>query len=260
MGTMIRVLASSAIQQFRTSIGRPMFRFCVVAQPLIFGLLLGFIYLESSPTDFTLYAVFGSGLSAFWSSICFSSASDIHRERWYGTLEIIYAAPAGFSRIVLGKILGNTLWGLFSVLLSLMVVLAGFGKTLVVARPLWLLLGLTLLTIALVAIAYLFAALFTLSRSARVLMNFMEYPVYILCGMLFPQEALPAFLLPLSALLAPAWAIRILRLAILGAPNQAFLPLLGWLLALTLAYIVLALRMFSRIDQKCRVDATLEVY
>ncbi len=135
-----------------------------------------------------------------------------------------------------------------------------FGKEVVVAQPLWLLAGFVLMTVSLVAIAYLFAALFTLSRNARVLMNFMEYPVYILCGMLFPLEELPKVLSPLSALLAPAWAVKILRLAVFGAPDQKFLVPVAGLLILTLAYSVLAVLMFRVIDRKCRVDATLEVY
>ncbi len=119
MRKIINVLVSNSFQQFQMSINRPMFRFCVIAQPIIFGLLLGMMYLKKSPEDFMLYAVLGSGLSTFWSSICFSSASDINRERWYGTLENLFAAPVGFKWIVLGKILGNSLWGLISILISI---------------------------------------------------------------------------------------------------------------------------------------------
>lgn len=86
-----------------------MFRFCVIAQPIIFGLLLGMIYLEKSSVDLHFIQYLAVVFSTFWSSICFSSASDIHRERWYGTLETIYAAPAGFKWIVLGKIIGNSI-------------------------------------------------------------------------------------------------------------------------------------------------------
>ena len=254
------VLTSSAVQQFKTSIGRPMFRFCVIAQPIIFGLLLGMIYLEKSSVDFTLYAVLGSGLSTFWSSICFSSASDIHRERWYGTLETIYAAPAGFKWIVLGKIIGNSLWGFLSICLSVTVVTLFFDKSLVIAQPLWLGIGLSLMTASLIAIGYLFAALFTLSRNARVMMNFMEYPVYILCGILFPLEMLPKVVQVLSYAFSPTWAVKILRFAVAGGEVSEVLPYVYGLISLTLIYGLFSVVMFNRIDVKCRVDATLEVY
>lgn len=256
----MNVLVSSALQQFRTSIGRPMFRFCVIAQPIIFGLLLGMMYMERSDMDFTLYAVFGSGLSTFWSSICFSSASDIHRERWYGTLETIYAAPAGFKWIVLGKIIGNSIWGFFSICLSFTVVTLVFNKAIVVANPLWLLIGIALMTLSLVAIGYLFAALFTLSRNARVLMNFMEYPVYILCGILFPLEQLPLFIRSISYAFSPTWAVKIIHYAVWGGTWGQVMPYVAGLLALTVSYGLFSLLMFERIDVKCRVEATLEVY
>lgn len=256
----MNVLMASAVQQFHTSIGRPMFRFCVLAQPIIFGLLLGMMYMERSDMDFTLYAVFGSGLSTFWSSICFSSASDIHRERWYGTLETIYAAPAGFKWIVLGKIIGNSIWGFLSICLSFTVVTLVFQKSIVVTNLLWLVIGLSLMTVSLVAIGYLFAALFTLSRNARVLMNFMEYPVYILCGILFPLEQLPVFVRFLSYAFSPTWAVKIIHYAVWGGTWQDVAPYIIGLLVLTAVYTIFSLAMFDRIDVKCRVEATLEVY
>lgn len=254
------VLYMSGIQQFKTSIARPMFRFCVIAQPIVFGLLLGMMYLKRSPEDFMLYAVLGSGLSAFWSSICFSSASDVHREKWYGTLENLFAAPIGFKWIILGKIIGNSVWGFLSVVLSVAVVSIGFQKPLIIASPLWLCIGLLIMTISLVAIAYLFAGLFTLSRNARVLMNFMEHPVYILCGILFPVELLPKALQVVSYMLSPTWAVKILQFAVRGGSVSEVLPYVAGLSVLTIIYATGAIVLFEQIDKKVRIHATLEVF
>ena len=111
-----RAMTSSAKIQFYSSMGRSMFKFCVIVQPFLMGLFLGMIYVNSSDLDFTTYALIGSGVSTFWSSICFSSASDIQRERWYGTLENIYVAPIGFTWIIFGKIIGNSIAGVLSIL------------------------------------------------------------------------------------------------------------------------------------------------
>lgn len=260
MRKIFNVLISNSVQQFQMSINRPMFRFCVIAQPIIFGMLLGMMYLKKSPEDFMLYAVLGSGLSTFWSSICFSSASDINRERWYGTLENLFAAPVGFKWIVLGKILGNSLWGLISILISITVVSIGFQKPLIITHPLWLLLGLLLMTLSLIAIAFLFSGLFTLSRNARVLMNCMEHPIYILCGMIFPLELLPAGIRWLSWLLSPTWAVKVLRYSVTGGPLSDVLPYMSGLALLTVIYAAIAIILFNVIDKKVRIDATLEVY
>ena len=260
MLNIIQVLFSSGSQQFKTSIGRPMFRFCVIAQPIIFGLLLGMIYLKKTPQDFMLYAMLGSGLSTFWSSICFSSASDIMRERWYGTLENLFAAPVGFKWIVLGKILGNSLWGLISFLISVSVVVIFFDKPIMIQEPLWLLVGFIFMTLSLIAIAYLFAGLFTLSRNARTLMNFFEAPIFILCGMMFPLEMLPKFILPLSYLFSPTWAVKILRFSVIGGETSEVLPFVIGIVILTALYSLMSILLFNQIDKKCRIDATLEVY
>ena len=256
----INAVIASASQQFKTSIGRPMFRFCVISQPILFGLILGMIYLEKSNIDFTLFTVFGSGLSTFWSSICFSSASDIHRERWYGTLETIYSAPVGFKWIVLGKIIGNSLWGVFSIGLSFSVVVLLFQRQIIIGNVSLLLIGLFLMTISLIAIGYLFAALFTLSRNARIMMNFMEYPVYILCGILFPLEQLPLLIRSFAYVLSPTWAVKIIHLAVSGNSFFSAINYIVGLVVITIIYGVLAVYFFEKIDVKCRVEATLEVY
>lgn len=260
MVNIFHVLTASGWQQFHTSFARPMFRFCVIAQPIIFGLLLGLMYLKAPSQDFMLYAVLGSGLSAFWSSICFSSASDIARERWYGTLENIYAAPAGFRWIILGKILGNSLWGLVSIFISVMVVSVVYQRPIIIASVPWLIGGLALMTVSLVAIGFLLAGLFTLSRNARMLMNFMEYPVYILCGILFPVDLLPGFLQVFAYTLSPTWAVQILRYAILGGNQQVAWQQVYGLSLLTVVYGISAIYFFHQIDRRCRIDATLEVY
>ncbi len=256
----LQVLVSSGFQQFQTSIGRPMFKFCVIAQPIVFGLLLGMMYLNKSPEEFMLFAVLGSGLSAFWSSICFSSASDVHRERWYGTLENLFAAPVGFKWIILGKILGNSAWGLVSIIISIGVVSIGFGKPLVIASPLWLAVGLSLMTLSLIAIAYFFAGLFTLSRNARVLMNFLEHPVYILCGILFPVELLPKAVQWFSYTLSPTWAVKILQFGVRGGSASEVMPYVGGLIVVSVIYMVIAIFLFERIDKEVRIQATLEVF
>ncbi|MCD4713724.1 MAG: hypothetical protein K8R73_10620 [Clostridiales bacterium] len=91
-------------------------------------------------------------------------------------------------------------------------------------------------------------------------MNFMEYPVYILCGILFPIEQLPELLRYLAYGFSPTWAVKIIRYAVWGGTWNEVSPYIGGLMILTLGYLLISVIMFERIDAKCRVDATLEVY
>jgi len=242
------------------SIGRATFQFCVLAQPIVYGFILGMMYIGQSDETFTLYVLIGSGIVSFWSSICFSSASDISRERFYGTLENLFVAPGKFEWIILGKIIGNTIWGIISMVISATFVVLFFGKKIVIVNMFLFSIGLFLMVVSFIAIAFMLAGLFTLSRSARVLMNCMEHPVYILCGVVFPLSVLPKFILPLSYALSPTWAVQVIRLSIVGGEIGEITHNLSGLIGITVAYVILSIYSFKVIDQKARVDATLGVY
>lgn len=254
------MLSSSCKNQFLMSIGRATFQFCVLAQPIVYGFILGMMYLDQSDEAFTAYVLIGSGIISFWSSICFSSASDINRERFYGTLENLFAAPGKFEWIILGKILGNTVWGMISMVISAGFVILFFDKKIVINDYGLLAVGMALMIVSFIAIAFMLAGLFTLSRSARVLMNCMEHPIFILCGIVFPVEFLPSFLMPLSYSLSPTWAVKVIRYAIYGGDPALIQNSLVALIAVTVSYVVVSILSFQAIDRKARVDATLGVY
>lgn len=256
----IVAIIASAKQQFQMSIARSMFRFCVFFSPIVNGLILGMMYFNRSPEDFTTFAVFGSSLSSFWGTILFSSVSDIDRERFMGTLESIFIAPAGFLNILIGKILGNTFWGIITMLINISFVRLFFGRVILVEDPILLLLTLLIMTISMVAMALMLAGAFTLSRSARLAMNSLEHPIYILSGMMFPLSMIPSFFHPLSYLLTQTWAVKLIRLGISGGSSQEKTMLLLGLTGLTIFYAITCKYIYKVIDYRARVSSTLGVY
>lgn len=256
----MRAVITSAIVQMKQSIARPMFRFCVFLGPIFAGFLLGMIYKNKSISDFTLYAFLGSGMTTFWSSICFSSASDIDREKWVGTLPILFTAPIGFKTIVLGKILGNTFWGVVSFFISMFVVGVVFAYPIKFVNIPYLILIILLTILSMVALALILAGLFTISRKIRVLMNFIEYPMTILSGMVFPISILPQPLQWLSMILSPSWAMKGFELAINGGTSSEMIHIALGLSIITVIYFVLSYYIFERIDALCRINASLEVF
>ncbi len=253
----INAILSSAKIQFFSSMGRNMFRFCVIVQPVLMGLLLGMMYINSSDIDFTTYALLGSGVSTFWTSICFSSASDIQRERWYGTLENIYIAPIGFTSVIFGKILGNSLAGMMSTFISFLTVSLVYRRPIVLAHPFYFVLSIIMLMLCFMIIGFFMASFFTLSRNSRILMNFLEYPIFILCGFLFPIQLLPIYLQWFSNILAPTWAMKFIRFSVTG---EGSVMSLGVLIVLMVILYLASKLVYREIDKKCRVDATLGVY
>lgn len=80
-----RVIFSTMIVQMKQSFARPMFRFCLLANPMLNTILLYEMYKNSGEENFMAYVVLGAGLMGLWGCICFSSAGDINRERYSGT-------------------------------------------------------------------------------------------------------------------------------------------------------------------------------
>jgi len=254
------VIVTSAKQQFLLSIQRNMFRFCVFVSPLAQGLILGMMYMNRSSEEFTIYAVFGSSLASFWGTLLFSSVSDIDRERYMGTLESIFIAPAGFINILIGKIIGNTLWGIITMGINISFILLFFQKKLYVSDYGLVILTFFLFMIAMIIMALMMAGLFTLSRSARIAMNSLEHPIYILSGVMFPLSMLPFFVRPLSYLLAPAWAVRLFKLAVYDGAINSKLELLGGLIVVIIGYAVICKVLYKKVEYRVRVSATLGVY
>jgi ABC-2 type transport system permease protein len=255
-----RAFVSSATLQARQSFARPIFRFCLLAEPVLVGTVLFVLYKDASPEDFSAFAILGNALMSLWSVIVFSSCSDIQRERTMGTLEILSSAPMPFAFTMVGKMVGNTALGLLSFAVSLAVSVLAFGRPFVVRDFGAFALASGVSLGAFVAFSAFLAPVFWMSRNARGLMNAMEYPIYALCGVSFPVEALPGWLRPLSELLPPTHAARALRLAIRSGGGGLFDAATLTLVALSSAYALAAWLLFKIVDKRTRVRATLAAY
>ena len=245
----MRAILMSSRVQMKQSIARPMFRFCIFISPILSGILLGMIYQNRSIKDFMLYAFIGAGISTFWGSICFSSASDMDREKWMGTMPMIFTSPIGFENIIFGKILGNTFWGMFS-----------FGINIVFSNFLYFILITLLMIISMIAVGFMMAGLFTLSRKISVLMNVIDYPIIMLTGMVFPISIFPKFIQYISYLLSPTWAMEGYKLAIQGGSSEELLRVALILVFITTIYFIISIFLFKKIKKLCVVNGTLEVF
>lgn len=256
----MRVLLSSMRLQMKQSFARPMYRFCLIANPVLNTILLYEMFCNAGQENFAAYVVLGAGLMALWGCICFSSAGDIHRERWSGTLAPIFAAPAGFSRIILGKILGNTLLSLTTLLLSLLTAALVYRAPMALGSPACFAVAFLGLVLSFVVVSMVIACLLTLSRRTELYMNCIEIPLVLLCGLSFPIDVLPTWLQPLSRCLPPTWGVELLRMAVAGVRSERrFWLALGVLLLLTAAWALFALWLYRVIDRRVRITAGLEV-
>ena len=60
------------------------------------------------------------------------------------------------------------------------------------------------------------ASTFILYRNANAMSNLLEYPVWLVTGLLVPLSLLPGWVEPIGWVLAPTWGVEAIRAAALG--------------------------------------------
>ncbi len=244
----------------KQSFSRSMFRFCIIAYPILFSWTLYLIYKGQDTSEFISYVMLGTAVTSMWGSISFSSAGDIDRERFMGALQVIFSSPAKFSIIMFGKVIGNTILGFCSMVLSFAFVMVFFKVKLIVANPFYFALSIALGIVSFAFIAMMLSGLLAISRNTRVLMNCLDYPIFIFCGTVFPIDVLPIWTRPISYILSPTYVLKLARMSIVGISDYYnFYTHLISLIALTLVYLLLFIWLYRVIDIKAREEATLEV-
>lgn len=233
------------------------FIFATLLMPLIYA-LIAFGVLGAKATENGIYIAIGAGLAGLWSTLLFGSGNAITSERWTGTLENLAASPTPLWVIVFGKTLASTLQSLLSMVASYVLGSLVFGYPLVVAQPAAFGIALAVGLVSFIAFGLMLAPAFLLNPQIQQFQNAMEYPIYILCGFLFPIALLPFWTTPLSYILSPYWTARALQAASEGTLTLQQLGLdLLLMLLLGGIYLVISAVLFQVVLRKARVDATL---
>lgn len=231
--------------------------FGIIVQPLIIA-VLGLWMLGDKGEEFGIFVVIGSGMTGLWSSLLFISGNSITWERWTGTLEFLVGQPTPVPVIVFGKNFAHVLQSLLSMIASYLLTSIFFDFNLDIQQPILFGLSLLLTVIAFVTFGLIIAPVFVLSPSVQRWQNALEFPIFILCGFLFPIALLPGWTTPISYLLTPYWAARALHgTSSGGATLNEVLFSWGMLLVFSVLYLFLSRILFRVMIRKARIDATL---
>lgn len=248
--------------QLSLTLARPTFQIILVLQPIVMATIAYMIYRNTAQAgDFMAFVVIGSGIAGMWSSIAFSSAGDINRERAYGTLSALFFTPTSLVVIMLGKITANALLSVFSLVVSLVFAWLVLRVPLTLAYPWVFVLGLALFLIATNLFALALSSLFLVSRSTTVMQNFLEYPILIITGIFFPVTLLPGWAQVLGWPIPLTWGGELMRLAV--APNldtDALWVDVLILSGLSVVYLAAARALFQIMGRRVRVTAQLDLY
>jgi ABC-2 type transport system permease protein len=227
-----------------------------VILPIIFASMAYFMFRAGARPGSLLYVSLGAAMMGIWSSTLFGSGGAIQWQRWQGTLEYAIASPPPFILVLVPLTLATATVGLYSLVATLTWGWLFFDVPFTVDHPVQFVVALPAMVTGLGLLGLVMASTFVLWRNANALSNLLEFPVWLITGLLTGISILPGWVHPLSWVLAPTWGVRALRESALG--GDAWLDI-GMCLVLGAAYLVIGhfcLRYFERL---ARERATLAI-
>lgn len=155
-----------------------------------------------APEGFLLVGTFGMVL---WSSAVWTGGYAIEWERSEGTILSLFLTPASRTAVVIGYELGSLAIFVLPTIAVVTVLGIVAGAEVDIANPLAVATSALVLLGGTVAMGYVLAGAFVLTRRANMIANFIQSPIYLLSGMAVPVDDLPralqwfAYVFPISA-------------------------------------------------------------
>jgi len=225
-------------------------------QPVIFASIAFFMFEAGARPGTLLYVALGAGLMGVWSSTLFGAGGAIQWQRWQGTLEITVSAPTPFLLVMIPMTVSAASIGLYSIAATLFWGRVFFGVPLHFAHPWLFALALPATLLGLGLLGLVMASTFVLYRQASAFQNLLEYPVWLITGLLVPLALLPGWVLPIAWLLSPYWGMRAIRHSALGGDSLAAI---GMCVGLAAVYLVLGAVFLANFERLARKHATLSL-
>ncbi|GAA0548372.1 hypothetical protein GCM10010172_32750 [Paractinoplanes ferrugineus] len=222
--------------------------------PIVQATLAVYLFRSGGEQHRLIEAAVGAGLMGVWSSVLFGSGGAIQNQRWQGTLEMIMLAPRRPMLVILPITVATGLTGAYSLLATLTWGRLLYGIRLDFAHPAAFVVAAVVCVLALGMFGLLLASTFVLMRNANALTNALEYPIWLVSGMLVPITVLPAWTGPIAAVLPTTWGARALREATTGGPVW---PSIGICLAISLGCLILGGFAMTYVERRARAAATL---
>jgi ABC-2 type transport system permease protein len=251
---LFRVIAVGLALHFKMLSRSPFDLMVVIDSPLIFATFAHFLFSDMTGSALLVAAV-ASGVMGIWSSTTASGAGALQRQRRLGILELLVASPTPFWAVVLPITIAISAIGIYSLVTGLLYVHFIFGAPLVIDNWLGFVVAIPATIGSIGMLGFLFTSALVRFRTAFMIGNLFEWPVWTICGLLIPIAVLPAWVEPFSWLFAPTWGMNALRAAMTGTGsvwgNVAMCAVVSVAYG---ALAVLCLRVFLR---SARAHATL---
>ncbi len=254
MRRLIWVLAASFRFHLKATLKSTSTVLYLLLVPVVYATIAFFMYRAGAAEEAVLWIALAAGLMGLWSTTLAGSGMALQRERWSGTLELLFSTPPPFAVVLLGVALSTSAAGLYSLVATLVWGVLFFDVPLELAHPVLFAVSVPTTVLVLGLFGLVLAATFILYRQAFALVNLFEYPVWLITGLLVPLSLLPGWVEPISWLIGPTWGIQAVHQSATGGNP---LPELGAALALGVAYVGLGMLCLRYFERLARERATL---
>lgn len=228
----------------------------IIANPFFAVIFLGVVR-AARRDDLTSFAIVAPVLITQWAMALEISGNVVDADRHEGVLEGVVAAPTPFATVVLGRVAAVSALSLVAVVETWLVARLGFGVRIELHHPAVLAATLVVTSLAMTGTALGMAGVFVLARTARTFQNTLNYPFYLLGGVLVPVSFLPEWVRPLSRAIFLSWSADLLRASLRPAPVHDVLPRLGVILLLGACGLVAGRAVLAVVLRRVRVLGTL---
>jgi ABC-2 type transport system permease protein len=252
----LRVLGVGWLLHFKI-ISRSPFAIVVgVTWPIVNATIAYFMYRAGGHAQTLLYASLGSAVAGIWSIAAIDVTGAIQRQRWWGTLELLVGAPVPFALILLPMAIAIASAGIYALATTLLWGRLVYGIPLPLEHPLAFFVAVPVTIASLGVLGFALSMVLMRFRTAGFIGNSLEYPVWIVSGLLFPIAVLPSWSHPISWALAPTWGMRaLLHSALGGQPWREIAVCAG----LAVLYAAIGVALLDRFLDAARKRATLSL-
>ena len=231
----------------------------IVTQPVAFSAVGYFLARAAGQTSIDFMHTFiGSGVMGIWGTVLFTSFFDIRADRREGSLELLVGSPTSLFTILAVRAFTNVLLGTSSFVLSVLTAMLLFDFAPPLRNFPFILISLAILLFGFWCIGIFLAHWPIVSRLSGLFINYLELPVAMLTGFMFPVSLLPVWARWLAALTPMVWAFNGLRASF--QPEVATASLWrNWAMALGISciYLVITFLMSKRVQDMIRVSGEL---
>ncbi|MEQ9715693.1 MAG: ABC transporter permease [Candidatus Asgardarchaeia archaeon] len=183
-------------------------------------------------------------IASFFGATSMASTS-ITFERRFKEFERLILAPLSYWEIVLGKVVGSFIFGLFVSLITTFITLPFLGIKL--GNPLLLVVASVLVTVAFSSMGVFIALIIKDPRNIMIVVNSVRLPMIFVSGVFIPLSKSPVILQYISLLMPLTYTVELLRYAF---TYSTFLPIEISLIATFVWFLIFLILAVYSLERK----------